>query len=174
MSDKLYTREQLQGVDERQLAKLIAEGAIVPMEGGAFELYRWTFPAIAASAINAGAVVGWTASAIERQVIPLGSTNVEPIGIALATANYLAATPPFTAAVPLVDRGNTTKVVAAGSLGVGADIGIASGVSGTYNLQPVSAASGIAVWRVGKSVSPAAAGETFSLYVDPRQLSGLA
>lgn len=134
----------------------------------AMELYRWTFPAIAASAINNGAAVGWTASALERQVVPIATVNIEPAGISLATANYAAATPPFSAAVPLVDQGNTIKVTAIGSTGVGADIGVASTNGG---LAPVAAASGIDIWRVGKAVSPAAAGEVFSLYVSPRMLS---
>lgn len=142
-----------------------------PIAGGAMELYRWTFPGIAASAINSGAAVGWTGSAIERQVVPLasvGGSYAEPFGIALATAAPAAATPPFSAACPVVDQGNTIKVTAIGSTGVGGDIGVASTNGG---LAPVAAASGIDVWRVGKAVSAANAGEVFSLYVSPKLLS---
>lgn len=138
----------------------------------AFELYRWTFPAIAASAIGAGDPVRLSPSAAERQVVPLATWNLEPFGIALATANYAAATPPFSAAVGVVDIGNTIKVTAGASLGVGADIGVAT-TAGAPWAGPVAGAAGTVVWRVGKSVSAAAAGEVFGLYVSPRQLSGL-
>jgi hypothetical protein len=142
----------------------------------AFELYRSTFPGIAASNIAAGNALALTvatalAGPVERQFIPISTVNVEPFGIALATAAPVSATPPFSAAVPVIDLGNTIKVTAAASLGVGADVGIASGA--TTGLGPVVGASGAAVWRVGKAVSPAAAGEVFGLYVAPRQLSGL-
>lgn len=171
MSDRIATRQELAGFSAKQLRKLIRDGVLMPISGGAMELYRWTFPAIAASAIGAGAAVGWTGSALERQVVPLasvGGSYAEPVGIALATSSFAAATPPFSAACPVVDAGNTIKVTAIGSLGMGADIGVASTNGG---LAPVSAASGIDVWRVGRSVSAAAAGEVFSLYVSPRLLS---
>jgi hypothetical protein len=132
----------------------------------AFELYRWSFPGIAASAINAGAAVGWaTASGVERQVEPIATANVEPFGIALASAGGTS----LTQAVPCVDNGNTIKVTAIASLGVGADIGVASTNGG---LAPVAAASGIDVWAVGKSIGSAGAGEVFGLYIKPRKLSG--
>src|SRR5262252_9254499 len=127
----------------------------------AFELYRWTFPAIAASAIGAGQAVLLTASALERQVIPVGSSNQEPFGVSLATANYLAATPPFSAAVAVVDRGNTIKVTAGASLGVGADVVVGTTTATTtfgYYMPASAQASGFVAWRVGKAVSAAAAG----------------
>lgn len=140
----------------------------------AFERIKWddAFPGIAASNINAGQAVGFTASALERQVFPLasvGGSYAEPFGIAFATAGPAgAASVGLTVACPVLDYGNTVKVTAIGSLGVGADIGVASTNGG---LAPVAAASGVDVWRVGKSVSPANAGEVFSLYVSPRLLS---
>src|SRR5438270_12274867 len=90
------------------------------------ELYRWTFPGIAASAIGAGQAVGLTASAAERQFVPLATCNVEPFGVALATSSFAAATPPFSAACPVVDAGNVITVTAIGSTGVGADLGVGS------------------------------------------------
>jgi hypothetical protein len=135
----------------------------------AFELYRWTFPGIAASAMGAGQAVQQAASAVERQFVPLATQGLEPFGIALATANFAAATPPFSAAVGIVDAGNTIKVTAAASLGAGADVGV---TSGSVSLGPVAGIAGSVIWRVGKSVSSAAAGEVFGLYVSPRQLSG--
>ncbi|GAC1348384.1 MAG: hypothetical protein NVSMB18_36410 [Acetobacteraceae bacterium] len=137
----------------------------------AFELYRWTFPGTAASLIGAGAALQLSASAVERQFIPISSTNIEPFGVSLATAAQAGATPPFTAAVPVVDAGNTIKITAGASLGAGADVGVANASSSWA--APVVGASGVAVWRVGRSVQPAAAGEVFGLYVSPRQLSGL-
>jgi hypothetical protein len=131
-----------------------------------FELYRYTFPAIAASAVNAGAALALTASALERQVIPISTCNVEPFAVALASAGGTSLTP----ACPAVDGGNTIKVAAIASLGVGADIGVASTNGG---LAPVAAASGVDVWAVGKAVSAANEnGEIFALYVKPRKLSG--
>lgn len=146
-----------------------------PMAGGAFELYRWTFPGIAGTLIGAGnalqlVVATALAGPVERTFVPISTVNVEPFGIALATGAPAAASPPFSAGLPVVDLGNTIKVVAAASLGVGADVGIASG--GTVGLGPVVGVAGSVVWRVGKAVSPAAAGEIFGLYVNPRQLSG--
>jgi hypothetical protein len=135
----------------------------------AFELYRWTFPGIAASAIGAGQAVQLSASAVERQFIPLATQGIEPFGIALATAAQAGATPPFSAAVPVVDLGNTIKVTAAASLGCGADVGV---VNASTSLGPVAGVAGSVIWRVGKAVQPAAAGEVFGLYVSPRQLSG--
>lgn len=69
--------------------------------------------------------------------------------------------------------GEVVKVIAAASMGPGADVHIASGASGRF--QPVAGASGTANTSVGQNVSgAAAAGEVFSLYVSPRQLGGLA
>lgn len=131
-----------------------------------FELYRWTFPAIAASAVNSGAALSLCASALERQVVPIATLNVEPFAIALASAGGTS----LTQACPAVDQGNTIKVTAIASLGAGADIGVASTNGG---LGPVAAASGVTTWAVGKSVSAAGAGEVFALYVKPRLLSAV-
>lgn len=141
----------------------------------AFELFRWTFPAIAASAIRAGDAVGFPVGSggIERQVQPIATWNVEPFGVALATSSFAAATPPFTAAVPVVDRGNTIKVTAGASLGAGADVGVATTAGSLiYGPLPNPIVAGTIVWRVGKAVQPAAAGEVFGLYVDPKVFGG--
>jgi hypothetical protein len=132
----------------------------------AFELYRWTFPGIAASAINSGAALQLSASAVERQFIPIATLNVEPFGIALASAGGTA----LQAAVPVVDAGNVIKVTAVASLGCGADVGVASTNGG---LGPVAAASGVLTWAVGKAMQNAAAGEAFGLYVKPVRLSAV-
>lgn len=178
MRARIATRAELAGFTSAQLRKLISDGVLMPISGGAFELFRWTFPAIAASAVNPGQPVQFTVATAgtlpaDRQVIPVGSSNLEPFGVALATAAPLSATPPFSAAVGVVDRGNTIKVTAGASLGVGADVGVATtGLAGNI-YGPIAAASGTDTWRVGKAVSPAAAGEVFGLYVDPRMLSAV-
>lgn len=131
----------------------------------AFELHSDGFPLKAASAISINAVLGLDTGDVQRQVIPLATNNVEPFALAIASAP----TPgdALTGMVP----GDVVKAVAAASLGHGTDVGIAS-TNGA--LGPVAAASGVVRWRVGRSVSAAAAGETFSLYISPRQLGGLA
>lgn len=63
-----------------------------------------------------------------------------------------------------------TKAVAAASLGAGAVVGVAS-TNGA--LGPVTGASGVTKHQAGVSVESAAAGEQFSLYVKPRQISNL-
>lgn len=162
------------GLSPTRLRQLIDQGA-PPILGGAMELHRTAFPAIAGTLIAAGNAVALvvatsTSGPAERTVVPISTVNVEPFGIALATAAPAGATPPFSAGCPVLDLANTIKVTAAASLGVGCDVGIASG--GTTGFGPVSAASGVDVWRVGKAVSPAAGGEVFSLYVNPRMISG--
>jgi hypothetical protein len=129
----------------------------------AFKLHRTSFPGIAASAIAAGQPVT-LASGGDRHVAPIATANVQPLGVALASAVNPGE------GVAVLDRGNTEIVIAAASLGRGAEIGV---LAGTTSFGPVSAASGSAVFSVGQSVSAAAAGEEFSLYINPRQLSGL-
>jgi hypothetical protein len=138
------------------------------------ERIKWdgAIPMIAASAINDRQAVQLTASALERQVLPIATVNVEPYGIAMASAGAAGAStnPQLTPACPVIDDGNIVKVTAAASLGVGADIVVGSTNGG---FAPASAgASGILMWRVGKSLSAANAGEVFSLHVKPRQISG--
>lgn len=129
----------------------------------AFKLHRSGFPGIAASAINVEAAVG-IASGVDRSFSPIATANVRPFGIALATAVNAGD------GLTILDEGNVAIVTAAASLGRGAEIGVAS-TNGA--LGPVAAASGLAVYSAGQSLSAAAAGEEFSLYVNPRQLSGL-
>lgn len=127
-------------------------------------LHRGGYPGIAATAINAGAAVAQD-TATDRAFVPIASRNIRPFGIAQASA------PNAGDGVAIFDEGNTEVLIAGASLGRGAEIGVAS-TNGA--LAPVAAASGSVVYSVGQSVSAAAAGEEFSLYVNPRQLSGLA
>lgn len=131
----------------------------------AFELHRSGFPALAASALSAGQLVSHDTGDTQRQVVPIATVNVEPLGVALASA----ANPGD--AVTVMDRGSVVKVLAAASLGAGADVG---NVGATTSLGLVAGASGVVKWAAGKSMTAAAAGEVFSFYVNPRQLGGLA
>lgn len=128
------------------------------------EIHRSGYPAVAASAVNAGAAVG-VASGADSRVYPVASLNLRPLGIALATGATVGH------AVTILDEGNTVVITAAASVGRGAEVGVAS-TNGA--LGPVAGASGSIVYSVGQSVSAGAAGEDISIYVNPRQLSGLA
>lgn len=101
--------------------------------------------------------------AAEGQVARVGSQGQRPLGVigaaSLAQGQHVA----------VYEDGNVVKAKAAASLGVGADVFS----NGSVSLLPAAAASGSAVWSVGVSESPAAAGEIFSLRVHVRQLSGL-
>lgn len=130
----------------------------------AFELHRSALPGIAASAINAQSVVTHDIGDTQRQFLPVSTSGLEPVGVALATAVNPGD------GVTVHDAYNVVKIVAAASLGAGANVGVAS-TNGQLGI--VAGASGVTTWRVGKSLSAAAAGETFSLYVNPRQLSNL-
>ena len=121
------------------------------------------FPGIAASNCGDKMVVTLTTGG-ERAVCPVIAATTEPHGITIATALR-------TEGVTVIGQGNYAKAIAAASLGVGANVGI---LGATRSLGLVSTASGTANWRVGKSVTAAAAGEVFTLYVNPSQLGGLA
>lgn len=127
----------------------------------AAELHRTGFPAVAASQVAERAVV--TLGGRERGVLPVATRNVLPYGITVHAASAGVA-------VAVLDRGNYAKVLAAASLGAGAETGVAS-TNGAVG--PISGASGAVAYSVGQSVEPSAAGEYFVLYVNPRQLSGL-
>lgn len=99
------------------------------------------------------------------QVTLVAATTDEPLGMTgLATAAQGGR-------AVVYGPGNRVKAIAGASLGANANIGLAS-TNGA--LGPVAAASGVVRWRVGTSREAAAAGETFTVYVSPRQLSGLA
>jgi hypothetical protein len=126
------------------------------------ELHRNGFPGKAASAILPGQAVSLNTGDTEREVLPVATSNVEAFGIALASAGPQDA-------VTIFEEHSVVKVTALASLGAGANIGVAS-ANGALGI--VSAASGSVVHAIGKSVSAAAAGESFGLYIRPRQLSG--
>lgn len=130
----------------------------------AIDLHSNPLPAIAATPIADNFPVRVIEGATQRCVGPLASTNQEPFGITDAGATSLAP-------VTVHGENSYTQAIAAASLGAGAAVGIAS-TGG--RLGPVVGASGSIVYRVGIAAEPAAAGEYFAVYVNPRQLSGLA
>lgn len=98
-----------------------------------------------------------------NQVVAAATTTDRPLGFTIASA-------PQGGGIAIMGPHNTVKAVAAASLGYGAELGIAS-TNGA--LGPITGASGVGKWAIGTSREPAAAGETFSVHVHPRQLSGL-
>lgn len=132
----------------------------------AWEILDDPFPGIAASAIADRQVVTLNTGAVDRSVLPCsGATNQVPHGIECRGATALQGE-----GVTIADRGNYAKAVAAASLGAGVEIAV---VGATRSLGLAAGASGSTRYSVGQSMNAAAAGEVFTLYVNPRQLSGL-
>lgn len=129
----------------------------------AFELHHTPFPAIAASNVGARIPVSLDTGSAERQVVPIATNNVRPFGVTIATALQGEGLP-----VPHV--GDTVKLTAVASVGVGAGVGVASS-NGAVG--PISGASGVTRWELGQTVSAAAGGEVVSVFVSPRQISNL-
>lgn len=127
------------------------------------ELHRSGIPLAAASAVNAGAVIA-IASGSDYRGVPIATANIRPLGIALATGATVGA------GITVLDGGNTVVVTAVGSVGRGAEVGVASTNGG---IAPVAGASGSVVHSIGQTLSAGAAGEDISVFVNPRQLSGL-
>lgn len=113
-----------------------------------------TLPKFAASAIRAGEPVRSSASA-PHEVLPVGTTNVRVLGIAVATA----ASPGDPVAV---ETEGVTVARAAASLGPGALVAIAS-TNGRLGV----AASGAQI--VGESQVAAVDGDFFSVLLKPGQ-----
>lgn len=98
-------------------------------------------------------------------VLPCGSVNDEPFGTVKATAGASGLNQGERVAI--YEHANYVKMIAGASLGVGADVGVGSS-NGV--MKPIVAATGSIIWRVGKSITPAAAGDVFTVYVSPKQL----
>lgn len=131
----------------------------------AFEIHDagLAFPGIAASNCQPGQVVS-LATGTERGIMPCASANLRPFGVAFAAATQGDA-------VTVHAIGNIVKVIANASVGVGAHVTVASGAA--TGVAPITVASGTLAHSVGVSVTAAAAGETLSIYVHPRQLGAL-
>lgn len=121
-------------------------------------------PFTAASDIVPYSPVILDTGAAKRQVVPVATNGIEPVGI----------TGPATAlqgeAVTVYGEGAVVEAISVASIGAGQNVAIAS-TNGAVGL--VAGASGINRYRVGRTHEPAGAGERFSLYVSPKQLSNL-
>lgn len=102
-------------------------------------------------------------TAADGQVVLAATHNVEPFAFTDASAVQGGA-------VTVYGEGCVVRAIAAASLGAGANVGIGS-TNG--RLAPVSGASGVTRFRAGKSLENAADGDSFALYISPRQLSNL-
>lgn len=131
---------------------------------GTLDRYKG-FPAIAGSAIRPGEVVKF-GGAVERGVIPIAATSSE-FAVGVIDTRVGSAAPGD--AVTVYEVGAVVEGLAVASMGVGAEVAVASTNGG---FAPVTAASGVARNSVGVVQTPAAAGEYFALYVRPRALSG--
>lgn len=128
----------------------------------AFEIINTNqYPGLAASVIQDKQVCTLTTG--ERGVCPAVAATTEPHGITVASAL-------LGEGVTVFGQGNYCKAIAAASMGAGANVGV---VGATRSLGLVTGASGVANWRVGRTVTAAAAGEVVTIYVNPSQLSGL-
>ena len=130
----------------------------------AFELIDEPFPGLVASAVQDRQVVVLIGGSAERAVGPASNASQIPHGITGAASQAVGE------AVAVRDLGDYAKAIAAASIGVGAEMAV---IGATRSLGIAAGASGVAKWSVGYAVSAAAAGEVFTLYVRPRQISGL-
>jgi hypothetical protein len=140
-----------------------------------FSQDRFSTPVKAASNIGARRPVTLVSSAsisnpssnpfpVSVSVITAATNNVRPFGV-LGPENASQGQ-----AVAVYEDLSTVKVTAAASFGINGEVGVAS-TNG--DIGPVAAASGVAVWAVGIALENAVAGEVGSVYVRPRQISGL-
>lgn len=121
------------------------------------------FPGVAASVIRPRTAVAF-ASGLDWGVRPVGTYQDAPFGV---TGDATAA---LGAGINVYDRGAVVKVTAAASIGRGAQV-VYEAASVAFG--PGAGAGASVINSVGQSLTPAAAGETFSLYVNPTQLSGV-
>ena len=121
-------------------------------------------PCFAATQLGERVPVAFVAGATARIVAPVASLNEQSIGF-----TQTAASPGLPVAVQAY--GNVVRAVAAASVGAGAEVALGS-PNGA--LGPVTGASGVVKYSSGTALSAAAGAETFSVYVNPRQLSGIA
>jgi hypothetical protein len=100
----------------------------------------------------------------KRQVVPLATNNVEPVGI-VGPATALRGE-----AVTVYGEGAVVEAICVASIGAGQDV---AGASTNGALGLVAGASGVTRYRVARTLEAAGAGERFSVYVSPKQLSNL-
>ena len=127
-----------------------------------------TFPAVAATGIKLWDAVTLASSATQdRAVAPIATHNQFPLGIAQASAGTGATLPQ---SVTVQGFGSMLKVTAGATVAVGQDVHQTVG-SSAY--AAVSGASGSTKYAIGQAVTPASPGELFTVYINPRVISGL-
>lgn len=124
----------------------------------AFTVNQFTLPKVAASTIGAHLAVRTSASTAD-EVVVVATSNVNTF-LGLTTATGASVGNP----VPIVYDG-VAKAVAGASVGLGADVGVAS-TNGA--LGPIASAA--TQFRVGISQTAAAAGEIFSVLLRPERV----
>ena len=132
----------------------------------AFERHRTAFPGIALATVLPRTAVRFAPTGVQdRAVVPV-TDSTQPV---LGVTGDAPANPGQSCRAH--DHGNTVKMVAGASIGHGAEVGVAS-ANGAVG--PIAGASGVVRHSIGQSCTVAAPGEVFSVYVNPRQLSGAA
>jgi len=134
-------------------------------------------PLKAASAMAQWVPVGPAAagSQLSETVIPLADTTVLPLGINTATI------PTYGGAAAVAIKGQQAYGIAAASLGMGAQVAIAStngalgpvvasGIPAIASGVPAAVAAVAARFAVGRALKNAATGDYFPILVDPAQV----
>lgn len=101
-------------------------------------------------------------ASVAGAVVPAATWNVEAQGF------NGDATVAVGGAITVYANDSIVEAIAGASVGPGADVGVGS-TNGV--LAPVAQASGVIRNRVGKSLEGAAAGERFSVYVNPARMA---
>lgn len=130
----------------------------------AHTLTRGGFPGIAGATILPRTLVKLDTTG-QRQVVPCTSASDEPFGIT-GDAGANPGQP-----VTVYEAQNVAKAIAGASIGHGAAFAFGS-TNGA--LVVAVAASGSVRFTGGKTLEAAQPGEVFSVYVNPRQISGAA
>ena len=120
-----------------------------------------TLPKLSASAISPKLPVKESGT---KDTVVLATVKTDhPLGVTIASTAS-----PGDALAVVTD--GVVRAICAASVGAGVDVGVASTNGG---LGPVVAASGVRNFAVGISQTAAAAGDTFSVLLRPRELPGL-
>lgn len=127
-----------------------------------------TFPGVAATGIKLWDAVTLASSVTQdRAVAPVASHNQLPLGIAQASAGTGASLPQ---SVTVQGVGSLLKVTAGATVAVGQDVHQTVGSSAYAG---VTGASGSTKFAIGQAVTPANPGELFTVYINPRIISGI-
>lgn len=128
----------------------------------AWTQHRDTLPKkVASAAIVANVPVKPLAAAADKVVL-CATNNSYPLGFSIATG--------ASAGNPLaVVTEGVVKAICCASVGAGGEVGVGS-TNGA--LGPIAGASGYTIFSIGEAQDSAAAGDTFSVHLRIRQISG--